>query len=75
MISEQELRDEAERQSDSRLNGYDVSAFIRGARFLCERLKMSDAIQRSEVACTRLDCSCVHRGKNYKCGLLKCIYI
>ncbi len=35
MISEEKIRKEAERLSDSRLNGHDVSAFIRGAKWMC----------------------------------------
>ena len=32
------IKDEAERWSDSRLNGHDTSAFIKGAKFVCECL-------------------------------------
>jgi len=74
MITEQELRNEAVRQSDSRLNGHDISAFIRGARFVSQKLKLEHLIKRTEQACVKQDCCCVHRQGDNKCGLHKCIY-
>ena len=74
MVTEQEILNEAERQSDSRLNGHDVHAFLRGAMWVCKKLNIPDVIQRSEQVCVRLDCSCVHRYDENKCGIEKCKY-
>lgn len=73
MITEQQLRDEAVKRSDSRLNGHDVSSFVEGAKWICKQLNVTDAILRSELECTKQDCCCEHR-QNNKCGLLKCQY-
>lgn len=75
MITEQQILNEAQRQSDSRLNGHDVDAFVRGAKWVCQKLNIPDVIQRSEQVCVKFDCSCVHRYNENKCGIEKCQYI
>jgi len=73
MITEQEIRNQAVKVSDSRLDGHDVSAFVRGAVWALKQLKLEYLIKRTEQACTKQDCCCVHR-QNDRCGLHKCIY-
>ena len=38
-VSEDDIRNEAERYSDSRLNGHDISAFIKGANYILTKIK------------------------------------
>jgi hypothetical protein len=71
-LTEQQILNEAEKQSDNRLNGHDVSAFLQGAKWVCEKLNIN--VIKKNKHCIKLDCNCVHRYNENKCGIDKCKY-